>query len=209
MWRAFKLEWQTLTEKKAWLKVVLYQAAVLAVFIMIRGGDPDQSLTFFPSLMIVLPLLTFMALGLSDPARPMQRLLPSLPYRRSNLFWARSLLKFVMWLGCLVVAVFASWLLDSLLDSWPSGISWWIGISLSLLVFGLEHWTIHMKVGWAAALQGGLTGAIWGGLLGTGGSALIAITNWEKGLIYGVAAPLAISLGLLLANLAYYERKAL
>ncbi len=137
---------------------------LVLVFQFFTGNEGAPQL-FFPALAVLFGSsfwLVFLNDGKTDSYR---RLLPSLPFGRSEIYLSHFALRFLLWIiGCLIsyaISFFASLFLDIQLDL--SHVLY--GISLSFGIFSLSNLSLQFKPMISIAYLGALTGLSLGLLL--------------------------------------------
>lgn len=212
MSRFLKLEGQTIKEKgaiKKSLLILLFYYAIYMGFLVFFNSLSPQSDVFFPTLstLSLIPFLT--TIYDDDNTSPLRRLLPSLPFTRSDIFLGRSMVKLLIWLSSLAISYLFSLLVGPFIDSAPKLSIVYIGIGFSFLFLTIEHLSIHLKGKVTTLVRGGLAGGLLGMSMSSGMYLFQGIRETFPSGYTFMFASLIVGILLTLINMRIYQRRAL
>lgn len=208
MKRMLSLEWQTIKAKNTLIKALGYLLFYYVLFYFLVGRQ-KMGMGFFPTMATISSITIFISLFEEGKEMPMRRLLPSLPFSRREIFLGRTLIKLIIWAGGVGVAFLFSWLMDPIMDSWPTSTTILVGLGFSLFALSLEHWSLQLSAGVGNALKGALVGGTMGLLIGSGGVIFKEMFKLDpQGIYFGIGGILLALVSLWL-NQMVYQRRAL
>lgn len=206
-----RVEWQTLREKKRVTTTLLFSSLFLILFPLVAYflWDAQKLSYLFSSLVIIVSIASVLVLGEEKKHQPMRRLLPSLPFTRSQIFMGKTVIKFAIWMFSVTASLLVCFLIDPLLSTAPPLPIFLIGASFSFLALSVEHLSVHASSHVAGALSGGFLGA-WVGIGFSSSPELftLALELSPSGVTLSLIF-MAAGLLILLLNKFHYERRAL